>query len=68
MPEAIIDWSSGYFDKISLFVYANLEKLFQEGKGAEKNTADQETVTSTTRVSVQKIKPPSFPPRQPGDL
>ena len=42
MPEAIIDWSTGYFDKISLFVYANLEELFQEGKEGRKNTADQE--------------------------
>ena len=60
MPEAIIDWRTGYFDKISLFVYANIEKLFQEGKGkgSRKNTADQESVTSTTGVSVPKMKPP----------
>ena len=58
MPEAIIDWSIGYFDKISLFVYANLEELFQEGKGSRKNTADQESVTSTTGFSVPKMKPP----------
>ena len=58
MPEAIIDWSTGYFDKISLFVYANLEELFQGGKGSRKNTADQESVTSTTGVSVPKMRPP----------
>ena len=54
MPEAIIDWSAGYFDKISLFVYVNLEELFQEGKGSRKNTADHESVASTTGVSVPK--------------
>ena len=58
MPEVIIDWSTGYFDKISLFVYANLEELFQEGKGNRKHTADQESVTSTTGFSVPKMKPP----------
>ena len=58
MPEAIIDWSTGYFDKISLFVYANLEELFQEGKECRKNTADHESVISTTGVSVPKMKPP----------
>ena len=58
MPEAIIDLSAGYFDKIPLFVYANLEELFQEGKEGRKNTADQESVTSSTGVSVPKMKPP----------
>ena len=37
VPEAIIDWSTGYFDKISLFVYANLEELFQEGREQKKH-------------------------------
>ena len=56
MPEAIIDWRAGYFDKISLFVYANLEELFvSEGK---RETADHESVTPTTGVSVPKMKPP----------
>ena len=58
MPEAITDWSTGYFDKISLFVHANLEEPFQEGKGSRKNTADQESVTSTTGVSVPTMKLP----------
>ena len=58
MPEAITDWSTGYFDKISLFVHANLEEPFQEGKGSRKNTADQGSVTSSTGVSVPKMKPP----------
>ena len=50
MPEAIIDWSTGYFDKISLFVYANLEELFQGGKGSRKNTASKK-VLLPARVS-----------------
>ena len=58
MPEAIIDWSRRYFDKISLFDYANLEELFQEGKEGRKNTADEESVTSSTGVSFPKMKPP----------
>ena len=36
MPEAIIDWSTGYFDKISLFVYANLEVFVSGGKREQK--------------------------------
>ena len=53
-----MDWSTGYFDKISLFDYANLEELFQEGKRSRENTADQESVTSITGVSIPKMKPP----------
>ena len=52
MPEAIIDLSAGYFDKISLFFYANLEELFVSGgKREQKKTLQTKKVLLPPRVS-----------------
>ena len=64
MPEAIIDWSTDYFDKILLFVYANLEEPFQQGKGSRKKHCRPRKCYFQHRCLRPKDEATVFPPRQ----
>ena len=59
MPEAVIDCMEyGLFLKNFIICLCQLRRTVSGGKGSRKNTADQESVTSSTGVSVPKMKPP----------
>ena len=64
MPEAIIDWSTDYFDKILLFVYANLEEPFQQGKGSRKKHCRPRKCYFQHGCLRPKDEATVFPPRQ----